>query len=376
MNILIAPNSMKGSLSAFDFADCIEKGFQDVSCDRFDIKKVPLADGGDGTLDVLANAFGLSLQHTEVLNPLGRPVKARYAYNKDVAVIETAEASGLKLLSGEELNPLKTSSFGTGQQIRHAVEQGARHIYVGVGGSATIDGGMGILEALGVSFFDESGKKLSGNGENMGKVAVIDASKLIIGNDIEITVVSDVDNLILGTNGGIQVFGPQKGATPRMITLLEKNIVHYIEVVRQHTGKDASRIKSGGAAGGIPIALYSFLDADIKSGADLILDILNINDLILWADLVITGEGFIDNQTYMNKAPYAVAIRAKKYKKPVIGIAGGISSVENDLFNGVFSITNAPMKLNEAIQNAPRLTYELSRQIAGLICGIRKNRTL
>lgn len=370
MNILVAPNSMKGSLSAFRFADLVEKAFLDVDPSFFNIRKIPVADGGDETMNVLMNALGLDVQEAIVSDPFGRQVSARYGYARGVAVIEMANASGIKLLNPGELNPMKASSFGTGQLILDAIRRGANKIYVGIGGSATVDGGMGMLEALGICFFDQDEQPLKGNGENMGKIKRIDAFGCKVSSEIELAVISDVDNRLLGAKGAARVFGPQKGATSEMVEMLEYNLVNYARMIRKHTGKDVTLLKGGGAAGGISVAFAAFLNAEIIDGADYILDAISIDKGIQWADVVITGEGMIDNQTLMNKAPYAVALRAKKYEKPVIGIGGGVSLSNNDIFDGVFSIIDKPINIVEAIENAEQLVYSFSKQLAKLIATI------
>lgn len=367
MNILVAPNSMKGSLSAFRFADLVEQAFLDVAPDFFSIRKFPVADGGDETMSVLMNALGLKVQETNVSDPLGRQVKAQYGYANGVAVIEMANASGIKLMKTEELNPLKTSSYGTGQLLLDAIQKGAKKIFVGIGGSATVDGGMGMLEALGIQFFDSEGRLLIGNGENTGKIHWVDTSNCKLPAGIEVVVISDVDNFLLGSNGAARVFGPQKGANPEMVEMLENNLSNYAEVIRKRFGKDMTTLKGGGAAGGISVAFAAFLNAEIRDGADYILDVISIDEPIQWADLVITGEGMIDNQTLMNKAPFAVAMRAKKFGKPVIAVAGSVSLTDDSVFDGVFSIMDKPMTLEYAIENAAELLYKQAKNMAGLI---------
>lgn len=238
MNILIAPNSMKGSLSAFQFADEVERAFNDVAPSVFKIRKMPVADGGDETVHVLMNALGLDEQEVLVTDPLGRPILAKYGYAGGIAVIEMANASGLKLLSLDELNPMKTSSFGTGEVILDAIAKGTKKIFVGIGGSATVDGRMGMSEALGIQFLDNTNNLLKGNGANLGEIARIEIKSKLVGSDVEIVVVSDVDNLLLGEAGAARIFGPQKGATPLMVEQLEKNLTHYAEIIKSVTDKD------------------------------------------------------------------------------------------------------------------------------------------
>jgi glycerate kinase len=370
MNILIAPNSMKGSLSAFQFADVVGQAFQDVGPSCFKIRKLPVADGGDETVNVLMKALNLEVIEVNVFDPLGRPVQAWYGYANGVAVIEMANASGLKLLKTNELNPMKTSSFGTGQVILDAIHKGAKKIYVGIGGSATVDGGMGMLEALGILFFDGEGKTLNGNGENTGKIRLIDSSNCLLQSEIKVFVISDVDNCLLGECGAARVFGPQKGATTEMVEALEINLMNYADVIRAYNGKEVTTLKGGGAAGGISIAFSAFLNAPIMAGADFIMDIISLDESIKWADLVITGEGRIDNQTLMNKAPYVVAQRAKKYGKPVIALVGSVSLTDGNVFDGVFSIINQPCNLDYAITNADKLLYNLAKELACFIIAI------
>jgi glycerate kinase len=371
MNILVAPNSMKGSLSAFRFADLVEQAFLDVAPSFFNIRKIPVADGGDETMNVLMNALGLDVHQTVVSDPLGRQILAQYGYANGVAVIEMANASGMKLLKAEELNPMKTSSFGTGQLILDAIGKGAKTIYVGIGGSATVDGGMGMLEAIGIRFFDQNGQPLKGNGENTGRIHRIDTSSCQVPGTVKVVVISDVDNLLLGTNGAARIFGPQKGANPKMVEMLENNLSNYAEVIKEQTGKDMTLVKGGGAAGGISVAFAAFLNAEIRDGADYILDVISIDESIQWTDLVITGEGMIDNQTLMNKAPYAVAMRAKKFGKPVIALAGSVLLTDDSVFDGVFSIIDKPMNITEAIENTGQLVYTFSKQVAKLVISIK-----
>lgn len=370
MNILVAPNSMKGSLSAFRFADLVEQAFLNVDPFFFNIRKLPVADGGDETMNVLMNALGLEVQETTVSDPLGRQILAQYGYANGLAVIEMANASGIKLLKREELNPLKTSSYGTGQLLLDAIQKGAEKIFVGIGGSATVDGGMGMLEALGIQFFDEEEQLLKGNGENTGKIHRIDSSNCVVPAGIEVIVISDVDNFLLGINGAVRVFGPQKGATSEMVEMLESNLSNYAEAIRKQLGKDVTTLKGGGAAGGISVAFAAFLDAEIRDGADYILNVISIDESIQWADLVITGEGMIDNQTLMNKAPFAVAMRAKKFGKPVIALAGSVSIKDDSVFDGVFSIIDQPMTMENAIENAAELTFRQTSNLARLIFGL------
>ncbi|WP_372950111.1 glycerate kinase [Mariniphaga sp.] len=364
IKILVAPNSMKGSLNAFDFADVVEKAFLKVSND-FSVRKVPVADGGDFTGEVLCRALNAEVIKAEVHDPLGRKVKSKFAKAGKTAIIEMADASGIKLLKTDELNPLKTSSFGTGQLIQEALDSGCSEIFLGVGGSATVDGGMGMLEALGFQFFDKKLLELKGIGENLEYVAEI--RKPLLPNDISIKIICDVDNPLLGENGAATVFGPQKGATSKMVTQLEKGLANWAEILENESGKELANLKGAGAAGGIALPLLAYYRAEIVPGASFILSQLNFERQVEWADLVITGEGKLDSQTLHNKAPKAVADAARKAGKPVIAIGGTVQKEISNAFDGVFSITPGPVSLEESMQHSPEMLFNLSFELAKLI---------
>lgn len=361
---------MKGSLSAFCFADLVGQAFIDTAPSFFEIRKVPVADGGDHTAEILMDALGLDTFEAQVSDPLGRPVKALFGYANGIAVIEMANASGMKLLRPEELNPLKTSSYGTGQLIQEAIRLGAKKIFIGVGGSATVDGGVGMLEAMGVCFYDSSGELLAGNGGNLKNITSIKSDRLMLPKELEIKIICDVENPLLGDNGAARVFAPQKGASPEMIDILENGLQNFSNVTFQVTEKSVSELKGSGAAGGIAAGMVAFLNAEIVPGANFVLDTLLFEQHVLWADLVITGEGKIDSQTFWNKAPFAVATCAKKYAKKVIGIAGSTEPLEKTIFDGIFSIINQPCSLEYAICNAEKLVYDAAKEIACLIFAV------
>lgn len=367
MNILVAPNTMKGSLSAFLFADIVEKAFHEKVPGFFNIRKLPVADGGDLTAEVLTRALNLNNQTIEVAGPLLNPVMAEFGFAGDIAVIEMANASGMKLLRPKELNPMKTSSFGTGQLMMEAIRLGAKKLFIGVGGSATVDGGMGMLEALGVRFQDSDGNLLAGNGANLTKIADFDISELNLPVDLEIKIICDVDNPLLGEKGASRVFGPQKGATNETIDELEAGLTHFAELIKSKLGMSVDTISGGGAAGGITAGMVAFLDAEIAEGANFVLDTVSFDEHAQWADLVITGEGRIDSQTLHNKAPFAVAVRAKKAGAKVIAIGGSVEPIENSPFDGIFSIINKPCSLEYAMENADALLENLAGEIAKMI---------
>jgi len=362
MRILIAPNSMKGSLNAFDFADIVEKAFLSAS-EEFELKKLPVADGGDFTGEVLQRSLNAKNIFVEVRGPLGEPVQSNYAISENTAIIEMADASGMKLVESELLNPLKASSYGTGQLINDAIKKGCTEIFLAIGGSATVDGGMGMMEALGFQFFDRNKIKLSGNGKNLSELYTIQKSDNL--KNISFNIICDVDNPLLGENGAASIFGPQKGATPKMVIELEEGLKNWANIICSETGKKLDLIEGGGAAGGIAIPLVAFYNAEIVPGADFVLNQLNFEKYVEWADIVITGEGKIDSQTLNNKAPFAVASMARKNNKPVFAIGGQVekSTLLSSVFDKTFSLTNEQMNLEYAIKNVKQLLFDVSVEL-------------
>jgi glycerate kinase len=364
MRVLIAPNSMKGSLNAFDFADTVEKAFLNCSRD-FEIKKIPVADGGDCTGEVLQRNLNAKKIYLDVTGPLGKPVKSEYAIYNNKAIIEMADASGMKLVDGKDLNPLKASSYGTGQLIMDAIKKGCTDIFLAIGGSATVDGGMGMMEALGFQFLNKANNNLSGNGRNLSEVVTLQKPNVL--KDISFKIICDVDNPLLGENGAASVFGPQKGATSEMVEVLENGLKNWMGIMENETGVQLGNIEGGGAAGGIAIPLIAFYNAEMVQGADFILDQLDFEKHVKWADVVITGEGKIDSQTLNNKAPFAVAKRAAKYNKPVFAIAGSVQNEASEAFNGIYSFVNGPHNLDHSMRNAKSLLYDFSLEFAKTI---------
>jgi glycerate kinase len=347
---------MKGSLSAFDFANIVEKAILDYST-KFKVRKVPVADGGDLTGEITARALKAKTVTIEVQNPIGKKINSQYFISKNTAIIEMANASGMKLIRKSELNPLKTSSFGTGELIADAIEKGCTEILLAIGGSATVDGGLGLLNALGFRFFDRNGAELIGYGGNLAKVVEIVPPQKI--PQVSIRIICDVDNPLLGKNGAAAVFGPQKGASPKMVAQLENGLKSWANILQKITGKSISEIKGTGAAGGLSVPLLSFFNAEIVSGADFILSLLNFNEHVKWADVVITGEGKLDAQTLNNKAPFAVSQWARKQEKPVYAIAGSVEKEAATAFDKVYSIMNETMDVEFAMKNAEKLLYDL-----------------
>jgi glycerate 2-kinase len=365
MNILAAPNTMKGSLSADAFSRIIENAFRSVS-PVFNIRRLPIADGGDFTGPILNEAFGAKVITVSVCDPLMRPVEASFGVAGKTAVIEMASASGMGLLSSDELNPEKTTTYGTGQLLKRALDLGCERIILGAGGSATVDGGIGLLDALGFCFFDKMGKNLPGLATSLHAVHTVELPSES-GSTPEIIILCDVNNPLLGDNGAARVFGPQKGAGPEMVVRLEEGLNNWAEVLESLSGKNLRDVAGMGAAGGISTALVTFFNATPVTGAQYIFDILNLDRHLEWAEWVITGEGKIDEQSFALKAPMALAARAHDAGKPVIALAGSIEGEVDQLFDAAFSIVKGPMSLEESILNASELVYSTARQVAGLL---------
>lgn len=324
MKIVIAPDSFKGSVTSTSAAAKIEDGIKQENRDIETIK-IPVADGGEGTVDAFLTFMDGVKVIESVEDPLGRSIQAEYGWVEDTktAIIETASASGLPLLTEAEKNPLKASTYGTGQLVKSALNQGAKKIIIGLGGSATVDAGTGFLEALGVRFLDENQKPLRGSGECIGKVKSIDYTQLDPRfNDVEITIASDVTNPLLGENGAVYIFGPQKGIQSEELEEFESNMKHYASVVNEAVAKNVIDSPGSGAAGGFGFSLLSFLQVEMRSGFELIAEKSNLEMHIKNADLVITGEGKLDTQSLNGKVPIGIARIAKKYDVPVIVFTG------------------------------------------------------
>lgn len=370
INVLVAPNSMKGSLSAFKFADIVEDALLKVS-DRFNVRKVPVADGGDFTGEVLQSALNARPVQAKVSDPLGRKVSSKYFTAGKTAIIEMSDASGMKLLRQEELNPLEASSYGTGELIAAALKQGCTEILLGVGGSATVDGGAGMMQALGFSFYDKKGNPVVGNGKNLVNIASV--SKPEFSSTIKFKIISDVDNSLLGSEGAAAVFGPQKGAGPEQVMQLEQGLKSWCQLLEKDSGKELAAVKGAGAAGGIALPLLAWLNAEIVQGAQFILSQLDFEEKVQWADLVITGEGKIDRQTLNNKAPRAVADFSRRAGKPVIALAGTVEPGATEIFDGgAYSFLNSPLSLKDAMLEAKQHLSVFSSELAKTILLISK----
>jgi glycerate kinase len=360
MHIVIAPDSFKGNLTAMQVAQAIEQGVRRV-LPKARCVPVPMADGGEGTVQSLVDATGGRFVHRAVTGPAGAPVNARYGILKDgiTAVIEMAEASGLPLVKGTDRNPLRTTTFGTGELIVDAMKRGARRIIIGVGGSATNDAGAGMAQALGVVFAGERGRAISGHaaGGMLRRITRIDMSGVHkrLGQTA-ITVACDVDNPLCGPRGASHVFGPQKGATPAMVKTLDENLGYFGALIKQELGVDVRNLKGAGAAGGLGGGLVAFCNAELKSGVDIVIDATGLRNQLRGADLVITGEGRVDFQTAFGKTPAGVARAAKQFRVPVLAIGGGLGDDARGVFDhGIDALASAvarDMPLEEALAHA------------------------
>lgn len=370
MNILIAPNAFKNSLSADKAAEAIGRGLQksELVCST---TLFPIADGGDGTADLLIQHLQGRWIEAEVHDPLGRTVASSFGMiGTDTAVIELAKASGLRLLKAHEYDPLHATTYGTGELIKAALDHNVSRIILCIGGSATVDGGSGMLQALGIRFLDAGGRdlnKLPASLLELGSVVVRPIEWL---NNVELIVLCDVENPLLGGQGAAAVFGPQKGASENDVAVLDKCLRQLRDVVLQQTGNDMNLVKHGGAAGGIAAALHAFFNARLVNGIDYFLEATGFAAALKKTDLVITGEGSLDDQTLHGKGPFGVAKKSKDFFIPVIGMAGKISSTKvlSAWFDQLIDINaNDPDKeniLKNTAANLEKTAYELGRRIA------------
>lgn len=373
MKIVIAPDSFKDCLTSPDVAKFIEMGIRNVFPDA-SIKLVPLADGGEGTVVTLVTATNGKIFHKKVHDPLMREITAHFGVLGDgeTAVIEMASASGIELLEKNERNPWKTTSYGTGELIKHALNKSCRKIIIGIGGSATNDAGTGMLQALGIQFLDANKREIEPGGGALKELASIKTDKLDQRlKQSKIIIASDVLNPLLGKTGASAVYGPQKGADTDMVRRLEANLQHFADVVRQQQGVSVENIQGSGAAGGLGAGILAFLPSEIKPGFDIVKEVVELEKHMQGADLVITAEGKIDSQTAYGKTPAGVAGIAGKYNIPVIAFAGIVEDGINELykkgFRAIIPITNKPMNLDESMKKAGELLIMAAEQSMRLI---------
>ncbi|MDW8845676.1 glycerate kinase [Erwinia sp. MMLR14_017] len=373
MKIVIAPDSYKESLSAQQVATQIELGFREIFPDAHYVK-LPVADGGEGTVEAMVAATSGKIIRLEVTGPLGEPVNAFYGLSGDesCAYIEMAAASGLELVPAAKRDPLVTTSWGTGELIRSALDKGVKHFIIGIGGSATNDGGSGMVQALGAQLLDKQGRQIGYGGGQLPELVSIDMSQF----DPRIAqcrfeVACDVTNPLLGKEGASAIFGPQKGASAERVEQLDRALAHYAEVIHRELDIDVLTIAGGGAAGGMGVALHAFCQAELRRGIEIVTEALGLDELVRDASLVITGEGRIDSQTIHGKVPIGVAKVAKRYNKPVIGIAGSLTPdvgvVHQHGLDAVFSVIYTICTLEEALDNAAENVRLSARNIAATL---------
>jgi len=369
MKIVIAPDSFKECLSAQEVAANIAVGIRKVAPNA-EIFEIPISDGGEGVLEALLNGVGGQRIAISVLDPLMRPIKAEYGILNDskTAVIEMAKASGLELLKEHEKNPLLTSTFGTGQLIRDALDRGCTKIVIGIGGSATNDGGVGMVRALGGKFLNDKGMEIKEGGGNLRELYTMDLSNFDTRiQNCEVVVACDVSNPLTGAHGASMVYGGQKGGRRKDLELLDTNLGHYANKIKDTLGMDISKTPGAGAAGGTGAGLLAFLNGKLVNGIELILQTLKVEETIKRADLVFTGEGKIDEQTLHGKTISGIALMAQKHEVPVIVVTGKIGEGIEGLYDigvsAVYSIVNRPMALKGAMDQAPGLIQDCAKNI-------------
>jgi glycerate kinase len=367
--IVIAPDSFKGSMSAREAAEAMERGIKAV-CPNVIIEKIPMADGGEGTVETLVDATGGRVIKVNVLGPLGEKRESYFGILGDgkTAVIEMALASGLPLVPKEKRNPLVTTTYGTGQLIKAALDQGCLEFIIGIGGSATNDGGVGMAQALGVRFLDAEGIEIPFGGGSLNRLEKIDTSKIDPRlQECKVMVACDVNNPLCGQQGASAVFGPQKGATPEMVELLDHNLAHLAAVIKRDVEKDVKDFPGAGAAGGLGAGLMAFCHAQLQRGIEIIIQATKLREKMAGADLVITGEGQIDFQTAHGKTPMGVATVAKSMNIPVIALVGNIGRGADMLYdlgiNAIFSIAEGPMGLEECMKNGAELMERAANRV-------------
>jgi glycerate kinase len=373
MHILIAPNAFKNSLDANHVAEAIQQGLvlSRLECTS---ECFPIADGGDGTGNLIVERCKGKIITKQVHDPLGRKIKAFFGLIEcdKTAVIEMANASGLRLMERNELDPMRASSYGTGELIKEALDKGVNKVVIAMGGSATVDGGCGILRALGIVFLDEKDEPLLTTPRDLLSMAKVDTSALdkrIF--DCEVAILCDVNNTLLGPDGAANVFGPQKGASEEDVAALEQFLENFAAISEKQTGKNMANVKHGGAAGGAAAGLHTWINAKLVDGIEYFLSLTHFDDALNKSNLVITGEGSIDKQTLQGKGPYGVAVKAKAKNIPVIALAGKVplktDSELQQYFDVLLSINNEPCELADAMANTEANLVRMGKEIGNMI---------
>jgi glycerate kinase len=375
--IVVAPDSFKGSLGSPEVGRLIADTLSDRLGAAWTVRSFPMADGGEGTVDAVASATDAERVTTTVTGPRESQVEADWVRvtlpdaDEPIAVIEMAQASGLELLEEHQKNPMKTTTYGTGELIEAAVQQGCEQVVLGIGGSATVDGGMGLAQALGYRFLDEDGNELKGRGENTGRVATVEDNVAPAVKECRFQVACDVDNPLLGDSGAARVYGPQKGASEEQVEELERNLTHWADVVEETRNCSTRDREGAGAAGGLGFGMISLFDAELTPGAPLIMRVTGLDQQLEEADVVVTGEGRIDRQTQHGKTPYAVAREAARHDPSfVVGVAGSLGEGYRqclDLFDWLMALPVEPVALEESLQRAEEMLEERSLDLSHLI---------
>jgi glycerate kinase len=372
MKIVVAPNAFKGCLTARDAASAMAAGIA-RACPDADVVQVPVADGGDGLVDVAVDALDGRLRHVTVTGPLFERIDAPFCYveSERFAAVEMALASGLALVPADQKDPTRTTTLGTGELIAAALDLGVVRIGVGIGGSATTDGGIGMATALGVRFLDADGSEVRPVGGDLHRIRRIDMSNIDRRiRDVRFEAVCDVDNPLCGPDGAAHVYGPQKGATPDQVRRLDEGLANLADVIERDIGIDVRGLAGAGAAGGLGAGLHAFLGAELKRGVDLVLELVGLDAKLAGADLALTGEGQIDFQTAFGKAPAGVGAAARRLGIPCVAIAGSVGEGIDELVEvgivAVFSLCSRPMTLDEAMADASALLGYSAEQAARL----------
>lgn len=368
MKIVIAPDAFKESMSALEVAEQMEKGIKKVS-PLPQIFKRPIADGGEGTVQVLLDAFNGEKIEVEVTGPLGKSIKSYYGIvDEKIAVIEIAAVCGLMLIPNENRNPMETTSYGIGELILDALNRGIREFIIGLGGSGTNDGGIGMAQALGAQITDMYGEPVRFGGKGLQEVVEISLKNIDSRlKNAKIKIASDVSNPLLGIDGGTYVYGPQKGADDTMVEALDQAMAAYASILKRDVGMDITITQGAGAAGGLGAACIAFLGASLQPGIELITSLINLDTVIKDAQLILTGEGRVDDQTSFGKAIAGVAQIAQRYDVPVVAITGANHTTSDAIYDAgitaIFTLPNEPMSLEEAIDNGPDLIEKVTENV-------------